>query len=256
MDSCPPQASRGRARGNRASPVASCNDNPVFRREVIGWQALDVPVAHNGGIRKEAVACEEWRAGHLELPNLQGQSCEELRKPAQPTLPQHRNTAGPGRLGITSNSFPDRLEPSQINPRKAHHTREPLLSFLTKAGRVGERAGSEHPTIPWLRRRAGPPGPARPQRPRGAYPGKEAPTLDPAANQEKRGRSLRAHLLHPDVGDHLIPVIGQEGPHVGHKGRCEQAVAHQVAQVFLQALKESSLREDSSLPSSFPALKP
>ena len=65
-----------------------------------------------------------------------------------------------------------------------------------------------------------------------------------------RGCDLRAQeLMHhtralpylpdPDLVDYLIPVVGQEGPHIGQEGSCKETVSHQVAQILLQALEDS-----------------
>ena len=65
-----------------------------------------------------------------------------------------------------------------------------------------------------------------------------------------RGCDLRAQeLMHhtqalpylpdPDLVDYLIPVVGQEGPHIGQEGSCQETVSHQVAQILLQALEDS-----------------
>lgn len=48
-----------------------------------------------------------------------------------------------------------------------------------------------------------------------------------------------SHLPDPDLVDNLIPVVGQEGSHVGQEGSCQETVTHQVAQVFFQALEDS-----------------
>ena len=47
------------------------------------------------------------------------------------------------------------------------------------------------------------------------------------------------HLPDPDLVDNLIPVVGQEGPHIGQEGSCQETVSHQVAQILLQALEDS-----------------
>lgn len=44
------------------------------------------------------------------------------------------------------------------------------------------------------------------------------------------------HLPDPYLGDDLIPVVGQEGAHVGQEGGGQETVTHQVAQILLQAL--------------------
>lgn len=48
-----------------------------------------------------------------------------------------------------------------------------------------------------------------------------------------------SHLPDPDLVDNLIPVVGQEGSHVGQEGSCQETVTHQVAQVLFQALEDS-----------------
>lgn len=47
-----------------------------------------------------------------------------------------------------------------------------------------------------------------------------------------------SYLPDPDLVDNLIPVVGQEGSHVGQEGSCQETVTHQVAQVLFQALED------------------
>lgn len=67
------------------------------------------------------------------------------------------------------------------------------------------------------------------------------------------------HLPDPDLIDNLIPVVGQEGSHVGQEGSCQETVTHQVAQVLLQALEDSrggvSLSDPPALGDTWNALR-
>ena len=51
------------------------------------------------------------------------------------------------------------------------------------------------------------------------------------------GLSAVTHLLHPDAGNELISVVGEEGAHVGQECCSQKTVSNQVAHVRLQTLR-------------------